>query len=131
MNAAKYVQVLQNSLLPKAVEWFGAGGEFIFQHDNAPCHKAALTRHFLDQNHIHVMEWPPYSPDCNPIENLWAVLKRKIHEHSYSNKAEVVAEILRQWYNDQHLSSCCIRLSDSMPNRVRECLKSRGSAINY
>ena len=26
------------------------------------------------------MEWPPYSLDLNPIENIWAVLKRKLHK---------------------------------------------------
>jgi len=26
------------------------------------------------------MAWPPYSPDLNPIENLWALLKAKIYE---------------------------------------------------
>ena len=26
------------------------------------------------------MEWPPHSPDLNPIENLWALLKAKIYE---------------------------------------------------
>ena len=25
------------------------------------------------------MTWPPYLPDLNPIENLWALLKRDIY----------------------------------------------------
>lgn len=29
---------------------------------------------------INVMIWPPSSPDLNPIENLWALLKPKIYE---------------------------------------------------
>lgn len=29
---------------------------------------------------IEVMEWPPYSSDLNPIENLWVLLKAKIYE---------------------------------------------------
>ena len=36
------------------------------------------------------MEWPLQSPDLNPIENLWATLKRKVKEQGrVSNKKEL------------------------------------------
>ena len=36
-------------------------------------------RHLLERMGINTMLWPPYSPDLNPIENLWAELKREIY----------------------------------------------------
>jgi len=43
---------------------------FVFMQDNAPCHKANSILEFLEENHVPIMQWPPQSPDLNPIENL-------------------------------------------------------------
>jgi hypothetical protein len=133
MNSTRYVDVLQNDLIPQTHIWFGVDAEehFIFQQDNAPCHSSSDTRTFLAENNIRVLEWPPYSPDMNPIENLWSILKAKIHRRSYSNKTELIAEIRQLWFNDVQIGNCCANLSDSMPRRLRECIRNKGGAISY
>lgn len=53
-----------------------ANGDFTIQ-DNAPCHPAKSVKGFSPSQNITDLPWPPKSPNINPIETGWSVLKQK------------------------------------------------------
>ncbi|CCE35402.1 uncharacterized protein CPUR_06831 [Claviceps purpurea 20.1] len=53
-------------------------GDTIFMHDNAPIHTAKMVKECLEELEVTPLEWPPYSPNLDPIENLWSCLKQQI-----------------------------------------------------
>jgi transposase len=49
--------------------------------DNAPFHKAQKTRELIESKGCILEYLPEYSPDLNPIEHQWAVIKKKYKKH--------------------------------------------------
>ena len=54
------------------------GEEWVFQYDNDMKLKSKLESDFRKKNNIISLEWPPYSQDLNPIENIWALWHQKL-----------------------------------------------------
>jgi transposase len=129
MKTATYKYTLQHHLLPFWQQHRPRAG-VIFQHDNAPCHKSSATQAFLTENRIRVLQWPAYSPDLNPIENMWGILKRKIHRQIYGSKEELRAAVEQAW-QDPSVSLVCQKLSDSMCERISACISAKGGFISY
>jgi len=46
--------------------------------DNTRIHKAQIITDYCSQNKIVLVYLPPYSPQLNPIEDLWRLLKKKL-----------------------------------------------------
>ncbi|KAJ5496357.1 hypothetical protein N7463_008344 [Penicillium fimorum] len=128
------IEELYRRILPTLISNEGA----IFQHDNAPTHTAYVVRNALSEMNIEVMEWPPHSPDLNPIENLWALLKVKIYElrpdllHMGNNDTtkEILVATAQQAWDElelRHLE----HLSETMPHRVEAIIESQGWYTAY
>lgn len=131
MNSTKYINVLESALLPSFSALFGetnmAGVKF--QQDNAPCHKAARTMAWFREKGIELLEWPAQSPDLNPIEHLWGLLKGKIRRHKINTKEELKCRLLQEWNSIRPEE--CKKLVSSMPKRISAVIMAKGGPTKY
>ena len=56
------------------------GEEWIFQQDNAGICNASITKKYLLEQKIRLLDDPACSPDLNPLENLWGLIVAKNYE---------------------------------------------------
>lgn len=139
VNGRLYLATLEN-LLPLIMDHLYLTYENpVFMHDNAPVHTARIVQEWLADQPFRVMEWPPYSPDLNPIENLWREMKSILHERNPDLKtltggkdairARLIDSISDAWQaiTEDFLESLVV----SMPQRVRAVLDADGWYTKY
>uniref|UniRef100_A0AAR2JP33 Transposase Tc1-like domain-containing protein n=4 Tax=Pygocentrus nattereri TaxID=42514 RepID=A0AAR2JP33_PYGNA len=83
MNAAMYRDILDKNLLQSALD-LRLGRRFIFQQDNDPKHTAKISKQWLQDHSVNVLEWPvewpPRSPDLTPLDfYLWGHVKAIVY----------------------------------------------------
>ena len=85
-----------------------------------PWYKEALTKFGFKEARF--MLWPACSPDLNPIENFWSILKRKIYEDGkqYSSKNCL-------W---EAIQNCAASVDNSMNNRLIKLMGAKGGYIH-
>src|SRR4029434_6865577 len=134
MTSAKYVEFLTDHFLL----WYkkknrAFRSKIIFMHDNAPCHAAKNTSGALAAMGIKgekLMVWPPSSPDLNPIENLWSIIKQKIYVggRQFTSKQVLWEAIIASCKDIK--AETIKELTSSMDARIVKLISKKGSYVN-
>ena len=77
-----------------------------------------------------LMVWPPNSPDINPIENLWAIIKQRVYADGkqFSTLHELWKVIKLESAAIPH--SLVQKLTDSVNDRLFDVIRCQGGYVN-
>ncbi len=125
VTAPVYQENLEHFMVPSADQLF-KDADFIFQQDLAPAHTA---KSWLNDHGVGVLDWPANSPDLNPIENLWGIVKRKIRNKRPKNANELKATVKETWASIPPQQ--CHKLITFMPRQIEAVIKAKGAPTKY
>ena len=121
-------------------EIFEQPGDAFCVEDNSNVHgkKDTATNHGLCnavrlECHIYSIDWPPCSPDLNPIENIWRVLKQRLRNrnpHGGWKLEDLKAAILDIWDNEISIEMIN-RFVDTMPQRLEKVRVRKGGPSGW
>ena len=132
VSAQSYKSVLEEGLLP----FYEPGDPFM--QDNARIHKTGGVPEWLEEHGIWTIDWPAHSPDLNPIEHVWKLLKDKIREiepgfqDPKKNLADIAyAEELLQLAWAEVDEQAIANLINSLEHRIYAVIRARGWYTHY
>lgn len=107
------------------------GIHLVLMQDSAPGHAAADTKTELRERGIIVIFWPPFSPDLNPIERVWHIIKNYFQDNypeimSYNHLREAVKDAWEK-VGEQEFRT----LIESVPERCLAVEKAEGRFTKY
>jgi hypothetical protein len=120
MNGEKYVRMVLKGPLKRAANQHRTARwrDVLVVEDGAPCHSCKLAKEARAKLGISSLIHPPSSPDLNPIENVWSLLKTRVSQlpTRTTNLDMLWGQLQACWADiDQGYIN---RLIDDMPKRV-------------
>lgn len=95
----------------------------ILQEDGAGAHACS---EYLKNKGVQVMPavWPARSPQLSVIEDLWAILQRRVAEHHPMDRDSMIQALQHEWdaLSDEEIHNLIMEF----PNRVRKCANGGG-----
>ncbi|CAA7265669.1 unnamed protein product [Cyclocybe aegerita] len=109
----------------------GERGNMTFQQDGAPSHGSKVMKRWFAQHGIPLFPHPPSSPDLNPIEPIWHLLKSTLRHLPYppTTVDGLRVAVLRAW---EGISVEVINHQiGKMDRRVKAVLAARGGHTGF
>lgn len=130
MNSERYVEVLRQYITPLTAS-IGDTSSWFLMDDNATCHRSRIVTDYKSQTGIRSLSWPARSPDLNPIENVWSLLKRNVRRSLQPGDGLPQLEELLKTEWAKLNQSTISHLIESLPSRVGKVISRRGEMSGY
>ena len=127
-NSQEYIKTLGNWLLTHMTCFFST---FIFQRNLVPPHTWKSTKSLLNNSDLDIMSWPLNSPNLNPIDNVWRIIKSVTRSVSKlkGTKEGLKSCIMVIW--KKYKVETCQKLKFSIPKRCRNVLLMKEYPTKY
>jgi transposase len=130
LDANFMCSIYEQGLLASARELFGEGNiDWILQEDNDPKHRSKIAKKWKEENKVKVLPWPSMSPDQNPIENVWRLMKINIQKKKIKSVKGLKGELAKEW--SRFSPELAEKLVDSMKRRVTALIDANGDYTMY
>ena len=127
LTANKLIDIYKRGLLPSIAIFKNHNWTLV--EDNDPKHTSKVANLWREKLSIHRLDWPSNSPDLNPIENVWALLKKRVAELEPSNLTQLQKNIKLVWKN--LAPNLAQSLTRSMSDRINQVIDREGDSIDY
>lgn len=119
--------ILEKVVLPWSQQHFG-GQDWTFQQDSAPAHRANKTQEWCGAhfpNYITSAEWPPYSPDLNPMDySIWSILEARVCAKPHMNLETLRQKLRLEW--SKITVEELRRVAQNFVKRLKMCIAAKG-----
>ena len=129
LNGKMYCKILRNNLGASADLVLPEGQQRYFLMDNAPTHKSQKAKEIIFNASCTALDFPPYSPDLNPIENLWSIMAHRVEQRTCETEEELQDVIADEW--DKIEPEVRQNLARSMPARCQRVIEACGWHTKY
>jgi len=121
MDAEKYMEILNSNIVKN--------NDIIYQDDNDPRHRSYLIKEWKKECNITEYNWPSNSPDLNPMENIWNMLKIKVNKVENKTINDLIKCTEDKWNEiDKEVINNII---EGMPKRILKVIENNGNYIHY
>ena len=127
MKSRKYIDIVDNCLWP-VITKYKADKPWRYMDDNAPCHRSCEVKTWREENNVPRFPWPAKSPDLNPIENIWLVLKNSVKRiiHTIMTLNDLREHLQSAWENIP-----LVFIQGLYQTRCRQFILSKGIITKY
>lgn len=137
LTGPRYLQFLQEFLLPTLNRLFPNRNDLWFQQDGAPPHYAIAVRNYLNVcfrdrwiGRRGSIEWPPRSPDLTPLDFfLWGYTKSKV----YVNRPESLEDLKERIRVEisQITPETIAKVQEEFVSRLSHCIIAEGQQFEH
>jgi hypothetical protein len=125
-----FIQDVYNGTLSAFYVMHNHPHHLTLMEDGALVHRSKLAQQWRIAYGIQKLDWPPNSPDLNPIENLWKLVKYLLRHHNRSRNKQEMMQTIEEIWNEVSMEQLQ-NLIASMPRQIEAIISAKGGSTKW